>query len=163
MRQLRREGVDVTYTLYTYNCCHYVPNVGPESPGWWPSPTSSVSPSSSSCPAAWPLYFHSSPWNDLSRRLFIFHTRTPPRGTPPPPRVFSFYSCSFFLPFLIFRSLFKRIPRPVLAASSRESPTFHLVLPSLTRELNSFFWYRFGMVVHCTSLVRSWSIARPVT
>lgn len=68
------------------------------------------------------------------------------------PRVLLFFFFSYF------SFLFKQIsPRPlVLTASSRESPSFHLVLPSFpSLELNSFFWYRFGMVAHCTSLVRS--------
>lgn len=94
-----------------------MPSVGPESPGWWPSPTSSVSPSSSSCPAACPLYFHSSPWTDLSRRLFIFHTRTPPRGTPP--RVFLSSRALPFFFFSYFSFLFKRIfPHRVISQKS---------------------------------------------
>lgn len=61
----------------------------------------------------------------ISSAFYLSHTHTPPRHATTPRSL-------FFLSFL-FSSLFKRIPRPVLAALSRESPSFHLVLPSLTR------------------------------
>ena len=43
---------------YTYKCSHGT-NAGPGSLGWWRSPTSSASPSSSSWPS-WSSCFHSS-------------------------------------------------------------------------------------------------------
>lgn len=51
-------------------------------------------------------------------------------------------------------------PAPHLAKEVLPPPSTLSCPPAL--ELNSFFWYRFGMVAHCTSLVRSRSTARPV-
>lgn len=109
------------YYGYTYNC--HVPNAErrPECPGWWPSPTSSASPSSSSCPAACPIYFHSSPWTDLFCRPFHTHAHhhppwhTTPRGS------------TFFVSFQTEPS-----PRPHRVISRKKSCAFHLV-PALPR------------------------------
>jgi len=133
---------------YTYRRCH-VPSAGPEPPGWWPSPTSSASPSSSSCPAACPIYFHSSPWTDLFCRLLHTHTHTTfPRDTPHGSTLSFFFSDGTL------------VPSAPLHLAKEVLPSTLSFPPSL--ELNSFFWYRFGIVAHCTSLVRSWSTARPV-
>lgn len=75
-------------------------------------------------------------------------------------RVLPLFFFLFFSSFFSF--LFKRIsPHRVISRKSFLPPCPFPSFPS--PELNSFFWYRFGMVAHCTSLVRSWSIARPVT
>jgi len=95
-----------------------VPSAG--SHWWWPTPTSSVSPSSSSCPAACPIYFHSSPWTDLFCRPFS-HTHAhhyPPWHTTPR--------------FDLFVS-FQTSPRPHRVISRKKTPAFHFVLPSLAR------------------------------
>lgn len=60
---------------YTYKCSHGT-NAGPGSPGWWRSPTSSVSPSSSSWPS-WSSCFHSS----LLSSFFFRRYFTEPEGS----------------------------------------------------------------------------------
>lgn len=63
----------------------------------------------------------------------------------------AFFFLSFFLIFRLSSngSLVPSSPRHL----AKVLPSTLSFLPSL--ELNSFFWYRFGMVAHCTSLVRS--------
>lgn len=79
----------------------------------------------------------------ISSALYLSHTHTP-RGTPPHVR-FSLLTFSFFPSFLIFVP-FQTNPSSLVCftASSRESPSFHLVLPFLTRAkflLLVLIWY----------------------
>lgn len=141
------------WKIYTYRSCYVMPSTdGPESPGWWPSPTSSVSPFSSSCPAACPFYFHSTPWTDLFRRLFYISrtpSHTPPRHVTP---------CALLPPSFVvffFRS-FKRNSRRVLAVSSRAKvlpfPTlsFSLFLSNPSTRIKNSVSFGIDLVYGCS-------------